>query len=241
MEKEMKNIMLLSYPRSGSNFLGYIIENFFKIKMVGIAGHQFGYKNDVEFRKDIQINVMHFSSGNHLTELKETYEVTFKREIVKQDALLLLCRNYHNCIKSQYDRSPKKKTFTQFLKEAGPMYVNNLNDYENFNKDKELIRYEDLTFDVGIILDQIKLLVDRIDKNILTDMSYEKEKKKFLSEIEMHSEKSDNFYKKGPGGNRILRNSTTFFDDRILQGIDNFIKSLDPKTYDKYLKIYKSW
>ena len=71
-------------------------------------------------------------------------------------------------------------------------------------------------------------------------MDYEKEKIKFIKELEVHKNKSDNYYKNGPGGNKVFRHGSFLDNEIIFKPFKNYFNNLNPFIFEKYLKKYNN-
>lgn len=218
----MNRIGLLSYPKSGSNWLSYCIEYLTDIEVVGRDSGKFGIHTvwskarlpDVPYRKDVVIEKFHC-----LDVGKSTWEN------VNYDKLIFILRNYKECVYNF------ENTFNLLLTEERDVnYVRILKLFDSFPRKKIVVYYEDL-----MTLPKEEL------KKICTFLNCDNEFfEEFFCNFHEHKMRSLQLYR-GPGGaksNGELIHHSKDIDTKILQSIDKEFENKYPILFDKYLRRY---
>jgi hypothetical protein len=113
-------IGLISYPRSGSNWVNFCIEHILRISSIG---------STKEYKIWCRSNVKEFIEGYELIKSH-----TFNFEM---DKLVFVIRDYKECI--------SRDTKTESLIERSlPRYIDLLKMYDVYDKPKIIVYYEDL-------------------------------------------------------------------------------------------------
>lgn len=222
----MKEIGLLSYPRSGSNWLSYILETLFEIEVVGLMSNYtvFGKSTCKLYKKYAVIKKFH---GHQYEEY----------ELMKElDSLILLIRNPKECIISNGFNNVNsilgelEGTLATEKDPDNTDYMALFKLYEIFNKKKTYIFYEDLINNPEV---EIQKLKNFLELNI--------DLKSFLGDFENQRKISSDMYKgsstRGDKDKLLFhsRNLITEYKNKI----DNHIKTNFPMYFEKYFKRYQ--
>jgi len=222
--KLLKNkTFLLSFPRSGRNWTVGILQAFFK-RPVEPTG-RFG-------KNRLSINL----EGEPIVYI--THQVEHLKEIVqKNNNLILLLRNYKECITSH--RKLTESLFVSNLLNSKhafmERYVNVLKLYDEWEGKKLLIFYEDLISDplknilkiVNFFDDKLKLKPEEFFKN------YD-----YYRSTVYNSYSNQWGYKFRSDGFSAIHHSKNFSENNHII-IDKFIMESYPYLWDKYLKRYE--
>jgi hypothetical protein len=231
-----KTVALLSYPRSGSNWLRYIIE--------------------VVYKKPTQ--TPHFADGttqggmngpltkllNSQIKLNKSYSPVIHTHDIgdKGDAqdIIFTIRNYKEFGAGFEGANIERyirilKSFEQFCWHGNPNYPDN-NPRE---PEKLLIRYEDL-----IDEEKIKSIFAKL--NVFFEVKYEKYEKDiddFIKNLKGHRKTSIHTYETYNIKTLTKGRDPLFHSKQSLQAdlkkIDEQVKSKNPALFEKYLKIYE--
>jgi len=214
----MSNIYLLSYPKSGSNWLSYIIENCFGVEVRGATDEYY-----VPCHTELVYDKHCFVSKGH---------GHIKTEYVDYDGMILLLRNYkRNMFSFRGNLNDDNKDFQNVNNKID--YIHNIQRYENFNKSKLVIYYEDLIADIFNTLHKLNLFFASfgIEGNI----------ESFYGEIDTHRKNSLSKYKLNPKS----KGNPKFYDGKLngerCKEIDGFVKSKYPYLFQKYLSRYSEY
>lgn len=206
-------VMILSYPKSGSNFLNYCIKQL--------------------YGKDLWKN--HAQSPEFWNNGPWPIE----------DAdwplnMILILRNYKECILSGANKKDFKFIKSHLLGERTTLgkkhvfdYITILKYYDELQKDKMLIYYEDLITDPHKELQRVILFLKKYQMK--TDKF-----ESFINNISDHRQKSLQGYRGNiTDGNTLIQHSNGMrSEDRIKT--DNYLLEKYPELWNKYLKRYKS-
>lgn len=222
-------ISLLSYPRSGSYWLTYIIERLIGLE---VGGSLTGFKSS----NPVKITKTH---GN----TKSWWENFTKG----RDSLILIVRNYKECIPRHLNlKKDDLKAILTDLQGASPLesgientdYIADLKLFDSLEYNKLLIYYEDLITDPsGQILQVIEFLKKykvRIDDRRL---------QLFLERYEHHVRASLSLYRKinnpvTAGSQDKLLFYSKFLSDDIKHTLDNHLTKNFPEVTERYLSRY---
>jgi len=217
--------LLITYPRSGTHFVCYILE-FLTKKTTGIG------------KKVL------FPAGTG--DDNPVIEVTHKgfRGIDDYTKVILVIRNYKECLirnlKKFWDKREKDpervKSFIEGVRnnQAPICLIRNIEAFEKYKGDKLLLYYEDLVSDTAR---EIQRLVDFLDlpKDHLGEL---------LNNIDQHTRNSVKIYDK------ILTSATKGSAEKLIfhsrdlslaekKGFDEYFETRFPLIYCKYLRRYK--
>jgi len=212
--------ILVSYSRSGTNWIRYFVE--------ATTGKPTPGQSRLVEGGDYYIDRAHAG---------------FYR-IDKYEKLVLILRNYKECIIRHHGIESIRnnyKSVKDFLKDdsvsqPANWYTKNIEAFDNFEKDKLLIYYEDLLTDPATNFQKLGEFLG-IDSH---------ETSSFITNIAEHKNKSIKAYTKGVHISETQGDATKIdFHSRKLsqsevEEIDTFFKSHNRELFDNYLKRYES-
>jgi hypothetical protein len=212
-------ILLVSYPRSGSNWTRYVIEFLTKRPTPG------------HFRLIIGKRRMVFDRS-HIWENQRSSDA--------YDKLVLLIRNYKECLIRHHDQKFKEaKTIENFFllegRQAPIQYLSNIKDFDLFKGEKLLLYYEDLI--IKTETEFVKLL------KFLDIKVPSKRLKKFFANLDYHRKLSIMLYKlnqesvTGGSPDKTIYHSKTLTEEQKKE-FDEFFKNYDYNIFVKYLLRY---
>lgn len=226
MKIEEKNypIILLGYPRSGSNWISYIIENTTSLLVAGS-------KSDRMYHNKI-------NSENCLVTLAHGNTRSFWNNYNKNDKLIMMVRNYKECIVRR--SGPNYKAIIDQLKGISPIerksdinldYIANIKLFNKY-KNKIMIYYEDLLDEPGKAINH---LYEFLEIKPIISIS------QFMKHIQLHKKKSISIYGKK---NSFTKGKSKLFHSYRLNkntrlSIDEFIKKHHKEIFETYLKRYE--
>tara|TARA_R110000796_G_scaffold58413_4_gene134860 strand:+ start:15680 stop:16327 length:648 start_codon:yes stop_codon:yes gene_type:complete len=202
-------VIIINYPRSGSNFLHYCVENLFNIDI---------WKNHGQSPEFWQ---------------KERYPSIF------------LLRNYKECVPRQLGCTKRGNEYDlesikSHMRNANATkdtktfdYIKVLKYYDELEKEKLLIYYEDL---ISNTENELKRLVD-----FMNGLGFKTELfNDFIINLEKHRKESLKRYTptSSSGGNVKIFHSKNI-RDKDKNSLDKFLQKTYPNLWDKYLKIYE--
>ena len=215
---EAKQVFILSYPRSGTNWTRYIIQHIYPENIVGEAGN---------------LNFIH----HHLVEIMPDPE---------EFPLVFCLRNYRECVirNTRKDHCTpvidnRELTWEQIIDidrdkitsdPGGTMsnYMRNIEIYDQWPGKKHLVRYEDMVEDPVSTITELAWFLEVLPGEFLVD-------------IDKHIESSLEFYA-GYQGTYTEGKSTRFHQYLVSEDVrhllDKKIESFNPALYEKYLSQY---
>ena len=169
----MKQVILLSYPRSGNTWCRYIIEEMFNIRTIGYDW------DTIPLKSLLKINEYPYgvSYRNDICVIKKHGEVT---GFVGNEPLIFIQRDMDSAIKRQ-TKEPNR--FYEIEKER---YLSNIFEYENWKGDKIIIDYDNLTGDVLKVIHQLA--------DVFKLYPSHEAKESFIRNIKIHVENSIKIY-----------------------------------------------
>lgn len=236
---EEKEIILLGYPRSGNNFLRYVLEYLteYDTKLHGVKDDCGSSRGPLRFLTEkISDKVSKgYVYHTHLFDFKRSLPL---RKVLEKAPMIFIMRNYkESIIRHNFIKGESKYGDCDVINEADVYshiddWMNYLNSYDKCEAPKLLIKYEDL-------IDPEKVV------NVLRDISeffgvVNSDKiDKFISEYSDISKDSMSIYPdKGMSGGSTNVYHRVRVDDTIWENIDNKIKSKYPNLSNTYLKDY---
>ena len=222
------NIILLSYQRSGNTWLRYCLEyltkrpslcNHLKNKINSPIGNIIGWEIDKS-----KSCIWKFHHERNLT--------AFGKSDPSRDLLILLVRNYKECIPRQVKRKANRFNESVFynLEKA---YLSNISVYEKWNPSNRLmIYYEDLILNPYETLKSVLFFIK--DSDVLLN--------EFIQNYLFHKKESLKIYdvyeipNKTKGDSIIFHSK--FVSDAILQKMDRVVMEKYPLFFRKYLHRY---
>lgn len=222
----MRDVYLLSYPRSGNFWTRYIIEFISKRPTQGYDSELDG---PIGARHNLGVDL----SAKPIV-IKSHAEVGGP-----DDGIIMILRDYKEAItrhaKSSNLKTPQeqKEHFiqeTQGSSNQGVDYISIIETYDKFPGNKMFIYYEDLITNPGKEISKIVKFLQLDEKNL----------RDFLSEYSIHHERSASSYHAGSytRGKNIHYHISSLSNDYI-SFMDDYIKNLHPKIYEQYLKRYR--
>jgi|7_EtaG_2_1085326.scaffolds.fasta_scaffold00195_29 hypothetical protein len=251
-----KEVLLLAYPRSGSNWLRYILE-FIYCKPTSSWEERLhprdgsGNGNTPIFdttgkpRTRPPYDPPRIEAAHYEKEDRTLPHVYHEHNVASIEdperlPLIVLVRNYKECILRHTAPSPKNR-FLLKVKDYWEDYYRSLKFYDKHPGPKLLFYYEDLIDD--------KKLVDVLHElNEFMSSSppcYEELLQRFIEKLQIHREQSLEFYNAVAqvGGSHSDSKSSIFhsrqFELHKKQDVDNHFESVEPELYKKFLKRYK--
>ena len=223
LAQKMKKILLLSYPRSGSNLVAYILQAAFGMEVRGTNENM-----QVKCKPEQIINSKNciaFKTHGHLNDL----------DINNYDALIFCIRDFKKCIVNHYRNDKdltlltnQTKGLSAFENGGNPDYLYLLNYYDLWSKDKILITYEKLTLAPNCIIYKLSNFLKAYcdyDKDVLF---------KFYTDIDFHLQFSLDMYKKADHPDYSELNKKFNLDDTQNEQFKNHLIKND--TNDLLLK-----
>lgn len=230
--EQTPRLVLYSYPRSGTNFLTYTINN---IVFYQRGSRKFSTSNRVGSFKNY-----HGSTAYNV--LLKTKKLDFDID-KKRDYLIVLVRNYREAMLRDFGLNVDR--IIEHIKDdssdcTSRRYFEILKDFNQWPKDRRLlIYYEDLMTDtphelrkIAKFLNSSSLLLDRYIKNL----NYHKEK--MLVQYNLLHNKTDYSSTKTMGKDMNYYSRQISFEKIKL--IDNAAKERAPFLFKKYLERYDS-
>jgi len=218
------DFLLLSYPRSGSNWVRYCLEFLTKRPTVG---------------PDNTITPLNQPFGSRLelgVNLDQNYLLYRTHNLIKvKKPMILLIRNYKECVLRGFCMSKNLNTSKALgvAKSHSPIFERNLRTFNNWSEDKIVVYYEDLILNPEDTL-----------KGILSFVGYgEEHLSDFLKNLEQHRAASLNEYSISQGGCGTSGDKSTFnfysnqFDKSFLCEIDKIFEKIE--FFSDHLERYK--
>lgn len=215
-------IELISYPRTGSNWLSYCINFVCSVPTINPCF----YPTENEL----------FSTGkNNVVQKSHTQSPEWFRDVNK--SFVCVIRNYKECIPRQ-TKSYSADSIINSLLGVVPTnnhvfdFITTLRVYDECKNPKILFYYEDLIVNLD---KELKRLVDFFKQFGGSDNL-----ETFLENIKYHKKKSLDSYKQGSksGGNKTIHHSLSISNQDKVK-IDKHVKTAFPDLFEKYLKRYE--
>lgn len=216
-------VWLISYPRSGTNWTAYIIENVCRLPVIAVIVSKYIIYNEEVHKSDACI--IHKSHVDN-----EKFALEYDKD---RDYLICVVRNYkesvvgHGLAKFSFERF-KEKTQGQ----GSFDYMSVLKTFDENNNDKILIYYEDLISNPEIEINRIaaycKQFGGKTDYNdFINNIDEHKRKSLLLYGMENSKSKGKHIY--------FYSNKLT---DEMKKKMDEYLQNKFPALFDKYLKRY---
>lgn len=215
---------LVSYPRSGQTWLRYCFEVITDLSVYG----------NIPLTDELNYNLSVVKKNINYFKLATTHNFYASQEKHKSNKLILLLRNYKECIRrhredNYFDDLISKK---YCIKEE-PSYLMNLKLFDECNLEKIYIYYEDLIVYPKETL--IKVF------NFMNIKTYDIDN--FMKNYKIHKNKSVSKYKdifkkenQTTNGDKLLYYSLGKEKENKL--MEDYLKFYFPKLYNKFLKVY---
>lgn len=222
------NTILLSYPRCGSNWLSYIIEN---ISDITIGGSNYSSENTPTTYNGTKSHGNTYSFVSQLDKLNDDNHL-----------LIVIVRNYLECIPSHTEKYNNSiigqmscKTITEDYSDTD--YLNILKFYDECVGNKILVYYEDLINnhekEVSRISEELKSYGFKIKDDSLNDIIKNKTKHKDES-IRLY----DKFVRKPlTNGNNLTYHVNKLGGD-VIDSVEQHLTTNFNYLNEKYLKRY---
>ena len=211
--------LLVSYSRSGTNWIRYVIET--------ISGSPTPGQNRVHEGQDYVIDRAHCGFP----------EMEFHPEV------LLLIRDYRECLVRHHQRSwHPQDDVEEFLEDkmvdqSPTWYIKNIKEFEKYDGKKEVIYYEN-----EILKNPIKSV-----KKTASFLSLDPERtEKFINNVDEHVKRSVGLYKEGGHSSSTAESKDSMhhakknLTTKQLRDFDEYYSSRYPKIFEKYLSVYDS-
>jgi len=243
-----RKVTMFSYPRSGSNWASYCIENINGLKVIGSDNNVGG--SDVEDRLEgDDLALIHKSHGG-----KEDWDMFFNNnKDFKSEGLLFMIRNYKESILNHQGYNKPNYPSVHPIEDMKPCllgadnetnaadYLRMVQKFDEYNGPKILIDYDDFILNTKEELDRIIKWLSKFggdyDVNKIND---------FMDNIVEHKNTSINMYNGTHGQSatngdpkKLKIQKNTWLTDEIEKEIDSYVENCDTVMYDKYLKRYK--
>lgn len=217
--------LLVSYPRSGTNWIRYVIEFLTNRPTPGesrlVRGHKIYYR---------------IFNGSFAIDRAHNSELIME----KYPKVLLILRNYKECLirqfKNKWDKYPNIQTFLEDESLHTPCnwYIKNIEAFNNYKGNKKLLYYEDMIENPIQFLDSLVEFLDLPTKNLAN----------LKENLNAHQIKSVSLYTKGGktsfsnGKKENLKIHSSALSINQLLEFDNYFVTNYPDTTNKYLKRY---
>lgn len=227
LEKDFKHF-LMSYPRSGSNWLRYCIEYLTKYPTVG------------PLHKKTKLNQPFGSRCKIGVGLEKEY-ILFRahvtNRVTRKKPVILLLRNYKECIPRHalLPVNPNKKDVIRAFNEDLIKYTSLIKEYDTWQSKKTLVYYEDLILSPDT---ELKKVLDFFGmphtflESFLNE--YDKHRKTSVEQYSKFVQKSQT-----KGDKNLLRYHSGAYDIELKKELDNIIRKGLPGLFDKYLSRYE--
>jgi len=182
-----QGIIILGYPKSGSNFLNYCIEELYGSRLILSHGHH-----------------NQWLSKHQLADFNLIFMLRNYKECIPR-----LSKQHHHCCPGRFPQ-PIFQCDTRFISHAEE-YLELLKHYDELEKDKMLVYYEDFILDPVATLKEVEYFLAK-KFNIISQPEI---KQRFYETFDTHREKSMSLYYSNPihqptatsGGRAILFHS----------------------------------
>lgn len=213
-------IIILSSPRSGNTWLRYITEFF-----TGFSSK--GYNEKIRIERSLINN----NNDYKILKLHET----FSYKIREEQKLLLILRDYKECLTRNLGVKKMKKT--EIITDTNNMgslrnFLNNIKFFDEFKGSKKLIYYCDLIETPETEITAIGNFLNGTEEQI----------NDFLKNYENHQKKCINLYgtlQKSQTNGKTTKYHSKKLDNNLKNILTNLLKKWDTSLYEKYLKRYE--
>lgn len=234
--------IILSYPRSGANWIRYIVEYITKRPTYSIS--RFGNRENPYLScQDNSLNLPSFSNSD-IQEFnsKEGYKnpILFHvhnfdivENLIEVKNIIFIIRNYKECIHRHIGYESEKWDY-QLIR-----YLNILEQYDLFKGNKIIIYYGDM---IKKPRKHIKKIIEflKCDMNLLDE---------FMSNFDKYKQDSISVYQKGANHHSTFRSNTNGDEKELLyhsnnvnferlKEMDKIVKDYNLDLFNKYLKRY---
>ena len=225
VENKNPRVLLLSYPRSGNSWVRYCLEYITKTETMEAGIYDETKKHEETFKgvfkRDTRIKPFIFKRHFH-DEIPDFN--------VKKDFLIIILRNYKECLPRHLLNNLKNKKILTRETEA---YIKNIGLYEKWNNNKLLIYYEDLMTNFEFTFNRV------VDFLTLDNNRY----KKLIENFNYHKEKSIKFYST-VSAISVTRGEDLFYHSKKLSPffrnkLDTYIFKNARLIFTKYLARYQ--
>jgi hypothetical protein len=222
----MNKILLLSYPRSGNSLIKYFIKRSINANVVTDCFFATAAKKNQKVTQAIIDNKVEVNGRL----FKEHYSIYCNMFDDKNDALVLVIRNYKECI----PRHTKPALYNMtILEQHCDSYMKNIVFYDNWEGPKRVLYYEDLIVDFEKYYCEILPIID-------ADMKLHKV---LFDNLEEHKNICLKQYDKVCGSQtkgKMAIFHSKLLNKEALKVINNCINKLEYKNIQKYIERYKS-
>jgi len=216
-----KRIILISYPRSGCNWIRYVTEFLSKKRTPG------------HFRLII---------GGKAAAFNRVHAWRAADSFKSYEKAILLIRNYKECLIRHHPEEFKKSESVKQFFASGCIqppiwYILNIKNFDLFKGKKLLIYYEDLIKDPKMELSKI---IDFLELKVP-----HKRQKSFFGNLDYHKNKSMKLYslneRSDTNGdlNKVIYHSKKLTDEQK-EDFDDFLQNNYHALYSRYLRRYRS-
>lgn len=204
----MSRKFLLSYPKSGSNWLMYCIQKLTNFTGISINGNLMdGQKPDTPISEEEAIIKDH------------AYVPKFREAYSQDDVIICLVRNYKECFMSHVGFiGDDKIEGLEGSKNIGPDYIRVLQIFDECKGKKYLIYYEDLMTDFEL---ELRKLLDFLSQ--LNKFKQRMTVKEFIEELDYHKKASMDFYNTEVNISRSDGKSTIYHSKKLTEEKKNMI------------------
>ena len=205
-----QGIIILGYPKSGSNFLNYCIEELYGSRLILSHGHH-----------------NQWLSKHQLADFNLIFMLRNYKECIPR-----LSKQHHHCCPGRFPQ-PIFQCDTRFISHAEE-YLELLKHYDELEKDKMLVYYEDFILDPVATLEEVVKFLKNFDWFVSEEI-----KQLFYDNIEMHRKISY-----GTPESRNSDGKTLIYHSYKISAVhrintDNYIKKYYSHLWEKYLKRYE--
>lgn len=205
---------LISYPRSGNTFFRYCIEVVSNRPTLPCFSDIYG--EPVFAKSSSQIEIKNYSpilaKEHHWEQAEFRFEENTK--------IILMVRDYNQCISSHIQRRFLKVDFEAMLLEANH-YMSLIKHFDNFKGKKKIVYYEDFKKEPIALLQHVLEFLES-KKPVLEN---------FEKDFNEHKKRSMSLYHAGNYSKKELTKHQTQLLKEKLQILDNSL-------YEKYLSRY---
>lgn len=240
-----RRVTMFSFPRSGSNWISYCIEQVSGLAVIGSDSHIGGVDVEERVKRDPKAVVHKTHGGNEIWGI-------FDNNNNHNEGLLLIIRNYKESILRDAKNKPnypqihpiedmKSSLIGLSNNTTSPDYLKMIQKYHKYDGPKLLIDYDDFILNPKVELIKIhewlKQFGGDVNTDKLTDMINNFDKHRSFSMrryINMHGTTATDGDPK-----KLKIQKETWLNDVTETEIDDYVKNRDPLIFEKYLKRYK--
>lgn len=223
--------MIFGYPRSGNNWLRYIIEYNTSYSTSGVS-------LDTQNRKPLYLKFDCIDSSNKSEEHWFVHDHWLKD--YGKDKLIFTLRNYKESVVRhilETDKQCSPAKFEQIEQSLREMYMLQLQQYHDYTGPKLLVHYEDT-----INLDALPKVVDEVTDFLHVWGDDILKKERFLGDIQFHIDNSRGFYRNvGNPASTSDAKSIVWHRNKLTEEqsnrMDEIVKEY-PVLFNTYLKQY---